>query len=117
MSKVIVTYTLPESARKEVADYEMPTKIGMRALSADEELQAHRVGRAEYMRTQYDATKRSIAEFDGKAASYANGEVDKFWERCGPKVRSLLLQAYNRATSPVQEDEQSFFASAEIQVS
>jgi hypothetical protein len=116
MAKTIYTYTLPESIRAEASNgYSLPSKISMKSLTADEELQAHRVGRAEYMRTQYDAAKRSIVAFDGTPVSYADGDVDKFWERCGEKVRSLVLQAYNKRTSPKKEDEDSFFASEEVQ--
>jgi hypothetical protein len=110
------TYKIPEAIRKEMANgYQLPEKITMKALTASDELQAHRVGRAEYMRTQYDAAKRSIVQLDGQAVSYADGDVDKFWERCGEKVRSLILQAYNKRTSPNKDDEDAFFASEEVQ--
>jgi hypothetical protein len=113
-SKVIHTYKLPEALRKSPSGGDLPESIGLRELTADEELQAHKVGRFDNMKTQYDAVKRSIAEVDGKAASYADGGVDKLWEACGPKVRALLLEAYNRISSPTADEEKDFFKSEEV---
>lgn len=116
MAKILFTYSIPESIRLN-SEIPLPKKIVMRQLSADEELQAHRVGRAEYMKSQYDAVKRAIVKLDSQDVSYAEGTSDKFWENCGPKMRSLLLQAYNRSTAPTAEEESSFLGSAEIQTS
>lgn len=106
----IYTYTLPSTLANGVKS------IGLRVLTAEEELRASKAGRFDLNRINYEAVKLSIAEFDGKAIGNAEGEIDKFWNRVDPKVRSLLLQAYNKLTSPSLEETASFFGSEVIKV-
>jgi hypothetical protein len=116
VSKVTFTYTIPESIRANPGTAaELPHTVTMRALTADEELQAHKVGGSQYMKSQYDAVKRSVVALDGTPVSYADGGTEHFWAACGPKMRSLLMQAYNRLSSPEASEEADFFASVQIQ--
>jgi hypothetical protein len=116
MPKILTTYTIPESVRKSASN-PLPSKITMRELSSSEELQSFKVGRGDPMKGQYDACVRAIVALDGQPVSYADGSVDKFWEGCGPKMRTLLLQAHARMSGTTNEEDASFFASAEIQTS
>jgi hypothetical protein len=111
MKPAIHTFTIPATLRNGG-----PGKVGLRQLTADQELMASKVGRFDVMKTQYEAAKLAIAEFDGKPANYADGDVDKFWEGGGPKLRALLLQAYNHMASPSTEEEASFLSSEAISV-
>jgi hypothetical protein len=115
-SRLIRQYTLPESLRSDDPSVPRPKTIGMRQLSAEEELMASKIGRVDYMRAQYAATKLSIVEFDGKPIDHGTSALDIFWERSDPKVRSLLLQAYNRLSSPSKEEEDGFFESETAKV-
>src|SRR5262245_39118273 len=104
-------FAIPQSLRNGGS---VPAKVGLRALTADEEIQASKSGRFDLMRTQYEATKRAVCELDGKQP--ADGDVDKFWESCGPKLRGLVVQAYNKLSTATTEEEQSFFASETVRV-
>lgn len=115
--KALFKYRIPARLRTSDSGQPLPEVITMRTLSADEELQANQIGRFNLLKAQYDAAKRSIVALDGKVVSYPEGEADKFWEAAGPKVRSLILQAYNKAAAPLKEDEDAFFASEEMLVS
>lgn len=106
------TYTIPESLRGEG----VPAKVGMVQLTAGQELTASKVGGMDYTKAQYAAAKMSIVQFDGRPVDAVNAEVDKFWERVDPRVRALILSAYNRLSSPKKEDEDSFFASEAVSV-
>lgn len=115
-SRVIRQYTLPESSRGGDPAVPHPKTIGMRQLTASEEEMASKLGRLDYMRAQYAATKLSIVSFDDKPVSYGDAALDVFWERSDPKIRSLLLQAYGRLSSPSKEEEDSFFESETVKV-
>jgi hypothetical protein len=105
-------YTIPESLRWDGG----PTSIALRSLSAGEEIQASKVGGLDFTKTQYDAVKRAICEADGKPVNYANGEVDKLWEQAGPKMRALFVKAFNKLTSPSEQEDGDFFASRSVKV-
>lgn len=113
-TRVAVTYKFPEPMRKAIPS--CPTSVSMRALTADEELTASKLGKLDYMRSQYAAAKLAITAVGGKLVTTSDGSTDAFWEAADPKVRSLILQAYNKSCSPDQEDEDSFFGSAEVSV-
>lgn len=112
-SRAVYRYSIPESLR---GQQNVPKKVGMIQLSADQELMASRVGKFDFTKAQYAATKLSIVEFDGRPVDQANAEVDKFWERVDPRVRALLVQAYTKLSSPTKEEEDAFFGSEEASV-
>lgn len=112
MSKIQYEYEIPKSLRNGT----QAAKVTMRPLTTREEIDASKAGGFDLMKTQYEAVKRSICALDGKSASIMDGEVDKFWEEAGPKLRSLLLQAHNRLSSANMEESDSFFASEQVRV-
>lgn len=117
--RIIKTYKIPTTLQNDaVPGFTIPTSVGVKALTADEELQAHHIGRFDTMKAQYDAVKRSIVELDGRKVRYGvDGTIDVFWEKCGPKLRSLMLQQYGKSSSPSKEEENDFFASEVTQAS
>jgi hypothetical protein len=108
-AKTVHTYTLPEGIRNGG-----PTKVGIVQLSADQELLASKMGNFNFTKTQYAAVKLSIVSFDGRPVDHDS--VESFFDGADARIRSLLLQAYNKMTSPSRDDEDSFFKSEEIQV-
>ena len=105
-------YTIPVSLRGEG----IPGKIGMKPLTAEQEIQASKVGGFNLMKAQYEAVKRAVAELDGKPANFADGDVDKLWDVMSPRLRALLVSAYSKMTSASEEEESSFFASEKMLV-
>jgi hypothetical protein len=106
-------FTVPDSireARKKMG-IDIPKVITLRELTANDELQASRVGKFDLAKTRYDSVKRAIAEFDGRPVSYADDEIDRFWEQCGAKLRTLLLTAFETMTAPTEEEQESFLTS------
>jgi hypothetical protein len=112
-SRVVHDCTIPETLR---GDGVTPKKITLQQLSAEQELMASRLGRDQYLKSQYAAVKLSIVEMDGKPADHTNGGVDAFWDRTSPKVRALLLTAHNKLSSPSKEEEDSFLKSMTVRV-
>ena len=112
MARMIHEFTIPETLKSEA----LPRVVSLRQLSADLEMTASKLGRYEVMKSQYEAVKLAIFELDGKPANAANGDVDQFWENAGPKLRSLLMQAYNRISAPSNEEEESFFESQKVRM-
>lgn len=113
MARAVHTFTVPESLRN--GNDPNPAKIGMQQLNADQELMASKSGKFDYMKAQYAACKLSIVEFDGKRLP-PDETVDVFWDKADPKLRSLLLQAYNKLSSPSDEEDAAFFKSEEVKV-
>jgi len=113
-NRVVYEYKIPESLGG--GKNGIPCKVALVQLTAEQELMASKIGRFDMMKSQYVATKLSIVEMDGKPSDQADGGLDSFWERCDPRVRSLLLQAYNRVSSPSKEEEESFFGSEVVRV-
>jgi hypothetical protein len=112
-SRARTTYTIPEELRDAS---KRPETVSLRLLTSDEELQASRAGKFDIMKSQYEATKLMIVALDGKPVSVADGSVDSFWERADPRVRNLLIEAYNRLSSPTRGQQDDFFKSARIEV-
>jgi len=105
-------YTIPASLRGEG----IPEKIGLRPLTAEQEIQASKVGGFNLMKAQYEAVKRAIVELDGKPAKFADGEVDILWDKMSPRLRALLVAAYSKLTTASEEEEASFFGSEQMKV-
>jgi hypothetical protein len=112
--RIVFEYNIPESLGGGKGG--VPQKVSMTQLTAEQELQASKIGRFDMMKAQYVATKMSIVEMDGKAPDKGGGGLDSFWERCDPRLRSLLLQAYNKISSPTKEEEEGFFGSEVVRV-
>lgn len=106
-------FTVPESIReaKKAKGVTLPKVITLRELTANDELQAARVGKFELAKVRYDSIKRAIAEFDGRAVSYADAEIDQFWETCGGKLRTMLLAAFEEMTAPSDKEQDDFLSS------
>lgn len=94
----------------------LATKVSFKLLSSEEEITASRLGQYNVVKAQTEAAKMAIAKLDGKSVDAASGDIDEFWEKGGPKVRSLLLQAYAKISSPTGDEETSFFGSQESSV-
>lgn len=112
--RVVYEYTLPESLGGGKGG--IPKKVSLAQLTAGQELMASKMGRFDVMKAQYAAAKLSIVALDGSPIDPADGALEAFWEHTDPRIRSLLLQAYNKISSPSREDEESFFGSEKVQV-
>lgn len=112
MARIVYVYALPESLRKDVEG--CPGRVGLRALTSREEIDASKVGGYDLTKSQYEAVMRAICELDGKTVTLGTGEVEKFWESCGPKIRALLLQAYNRLSTASEAESTDFFKSEQV---
>lgn len=108
MARITFDFQIPVTLQSEKLGVKV---VSLRQLTSEQEITAQRLGRFDMLKTQYEAVKMAMAEFDGKAANFSNGDVDQFWEDAGPKLRSLLLQGYNKISSPDGEEEKSFFGS------
>ena len=112
-SKIVYKFTIPETLRGNHG----VASIKMRELTSREEIDASRVGGLDFTRAQFEATKRSICMLDSRPVSIAGDEIDRFWEDAGPRLRALLISAFNRLHSVTQEESKDFFASQEVETS
>jgi len=105
-------FTIPKTLQKDG----VAKKVGIRELTSDEEITASKVGNYNIAKTEYESVKMSICSLDGKSTSNADGDVDAFWNKCGPKVRTLLLKAHNRVNTPQKDEDEDFFKSETVEV-
>lgn len=104
MDQIKHAFTIPQNLHREG----VAKALTMREPSAtDEVLAAKTPGGA----GAFAAVKNCIVELDGKKVEQAGVEVEQFWSNCGPKVRSLLMNAYLRLFSADEEETQAFFGS------
>jgi hypothetical protein len=61
--------------------------------------------------------KATLVEVDGKAVTDANDSREIAWATMPPKVRSLVLMAYNKLHLPNDGDVDAFLLSEEVVVS
>ncbi len=109
---VSTNFNIPKTLQREG----VAKKVGMRELSSDEELLASKLGKFDMLRSEYEAVKLSICSLDGNSVSTADGTVDVFWNRCGAKLRTLLLKAHGRVNNPSKAEEDEFFQSETVAV-
>lgn len=109
---ILYDFTVPDDLRKARKDrgIDLPAKIALRELSANDELQIASVARGSgaYQKARYDGAKRAIAEIDGKPVSYADAEIDQFWENCGPQLRELILESFEEFSAPTEDQRNDF---------
>lgn len=105
------TYTIPTDLQREG----MAKKVTMYELSAKEEQQASARGMFNMVKATHEAAKASIGKFDGKRVDNSEGDVDEYWEACGPQVRALLCAAYEKMHGTDTKQEKSFFDSVEVE--
>lgn len=115
MVRMVHVFKFPQSIIDSVEWPEMPKSVGLRQLTAEEEITASKIGKFDLTKTRYEGVKLSICQLGGQKVSNADGAVDKFWDHCGPKVRTLLLQAYDQLSGVKDAEEQNFLGSVEIQ--
>lgn len=85
--------------------------IGLVELTAEEELQVEMRCKGSSERRASEIAKASIHELNGKRAHNGNGDIDRFWNRASPKLRSLVNTAWVRAHLANDEEVESFFSS------
>lgn len=103
----VESFTIPPSLQRAGC----ATKVTLCELSVKDELGASRKGGYDMVKGTYEATKSAIYMLDGKRVSNAEGDVDEFFEKIGPKVRALLVSAYEQMHGPNKTEETDFFLS------
>lgn len=85
----------------------------MRPITVAEESRANKIsqskgGTGEFA---YEVLKAAIIEVDGAPLTWDNGAKDIFIDSLSPRVRSLLLKAFERLHVPQESDLDDFFRS------
>jgi hypothetical protein len=97
-------------------------EVGMVELKSGEEMQASKRSEMSPMRLPAELTKQSLVA--GKLRdsevtvklSAADGSVDEAWDKLGPMVRSMCIQAYNEMHSPPEGATEGFLKSRKVVV-
>lgn len=86
-------------------------EVGLVELTAEEEMMATRRCRGDAVRLGFELAKEALRRVDGRSVSTSVGSTDSAWNQMHPKVRSLVVQAYNDLHGTKQEETASFIRS------
>lgn len=106
-------FTIPESARTLATD---PKQVCLRQLTIAEEMRAVNASQALKTSAAYELIKAAIVEADGKPVTWDAGGKESFLEGCSPKVRQLLISAFERVNTPQAKEVEDFLASATVRI-
>lgn len=105
--RITHTYTVPHRLAQGGA-FE---SIGLVELNAEQEIFATKRAKGDPVRLAWELAKECLVQVNGKAVSEADGSRDSAWEGMGPKLRNLVLSAYNDLHAPEDADAASFLGS------
>lgn len=91
-----------------------PKNVGLRDLTAEQELLAMKKAENDSMRYAVEATKLAVCEADGKSLSV--DDVDALWHAATQQVRTLFINAYAENSVPAKAGAQAFMKSRRVKV-
>ncbi len=103
-------FAIPEAARQFETD---PKAIAMRPITADEERRANEVAEGAKTPLANELVRMATCEINGSPIDW-NTDQPEWFERCSPKVRQLVFEAFARINRPTQEESAGFFGSMQI---
>lgn len=106
-------FTVPDTARQFETD---PASITMVPITADEERRANEVADGTKSPLAYELVRQAVKAINGKDVDWNTNEPE-WLERCSPKVRQLVFEAFSRVNRPADEDAAAFLASQQIETS
>lgn len=102
------TYDIPKDVRTFEAD---PSTITLTPVTVEEEKMAIQAARANNTQVDHELLKLSLVEADGRPLDWAGGVRDDVFEGASPKVRQLMIEAWQDVNTPTREQTKSFLAS------
>ena len=104
------SFNFPESIPGDIRS------VGIKELTAQEELAASKRASGDPFRIAYESAKQALVEINGEKVSLANGSADKAWAEMHPKVRELVVLAHRKIHSASDEETDGFFKSGSVRV-
>jgi hypothetical protein len=106
-------YKIPEANQFEGG----PKTIAFKELTSHDEEMAAEFAGGNDNKYVIELVKQSIALLDGKPVDWGNDDVNVFWHKAGPSLRTLCVNAYVKLHKVEKKDSKSFFDSEETIVS
>ena len=113
-TRVVFTFKVPAKLQAEVGDGVQ--SIGLVKLSADEEIQASRMGKANDT-TMLELLKMSLRAVNGTAVSTGDATSDASLNRMDPKIRNLCVAAFSSIHNPKEGETKDFLDSVSMSTS
>lgn len=107
----VYTYTVPESLGDVGA-----RSVGLVELNAGEELMAAKRAMNNPIQLAYELAKEALRAIDGRPLSLGDGSTDVAWGAMCPKLRNLVMAAYNDLHSPEAAEVKGFLKSRQAHV-
>lgn len=113
-ARTVHTFDIPEGLVKSTGT-EIRT-IGIMELTAEEEMMAAKRIQGEAVRLPFEQAKESMRYINGKLVQTHDGSADKVWADMHPKIRNMVVIAFNRVHQSGREDLDSFLNSGQISI-
>ena len=112
LSRPQFKFKLPDKVRQFQSD---PHSFTMRPITAAEERKANEISDGTKSPLVYELVRVAVCEVDEKPIDW--NTTDPEWlERCSPKVRQLVFEAFGRINRPDEEDTKDFLDSQQMVV-
>ena len=86
-------------------------EIGIVELTLNEEMTASKRAGVDMVAMAAELAKEALREVDGRTLSTPDLSADAFWRDCKPKLRQLILTAYNVVHNPGAANTAAFLSS------
>lgn len=110
--RALYVFDVPDKLAHEVGI----ASVGIVELTTEEELMATRRAGNDPIRLAYELARQALVQVNGKTVTLADGSADKAWESAHPKLRGMLMRAYNEVNQPTNTDVDSFLKSRQVLV-
>lgn len=112
---VVFTYEIPKSLQKTQSG-RVFTTVGIRELRPLDEIAAAERCGGNAIRLAFELAFEALTEVNGKPVDRGGGGAEKDWRDMGPKLRNLVLTAYNAEFSVDKDDTDAFLKSRKLSV-
>lgn len=116
-NRTVYTFTVPKKLQgtndEEQGTMKVET-VGLVELRGGEEIEAAERAQNNLVRGNVELVKAAVRWVNGKAVHSYDGSVDKVWNRCDPRVRGLILNAFQRIHTPEKIDTETFLGSVSV---
>lgn len=107
----LYVFKVPASVGSEIKS------VGLVQLTVSEEIALGDACASQRNRLPMALAKASLVQVDGKLVGDADDSREIAWSKMGPKVRALILLAYNKLHIPQDDALEAFLKSEEVVVS
>ncbi len=119
----LITQQAPAAEPRAYYTYDVPEKLAKQSAiksitlvenTAAEELMATKRSGGDPIRLALELGKQAVVAINGRPVSAGDASLDSAWDKMHPKVRNLVMHAYNTLHANTKEDGEAFLATCVV---